>query len=408
LCIVCTHPAERKKQPGMKVTVRVIQIFVAVLFIISGLVKANDPLGLSYKMQEFFELWGTGFGQGTFIKTALQVMHKSSLALSIGMITLEILAGIALLIGWKKKAILWLLLLLIIFFTFLTGYAYLSGKFTNCGCFGDCLPITPLTSFLKDITLLAMIIFLIIGQRYIAPVFSAQTRTAILMAAIVVSLGFQWYVLNYLPIADCLPFKKGANIPEQMKPPPGSVGDSTAMFYVYEKGGKKYEWAWNQLPADYQTYKYVDRVDKVVRKGNAEPPIKGFSLSGSKRFDSTAGNFRNTDSTMIVLDQPLAVIGFGLDSVENIDWLKDLKVITAVATLKKIPVYFATNEREKFIKDFADNGISIQVFATDFTVIRTAARTNPTFYILEKGRVAKKYGYRQLDQLAGELKKISP
>jgi uncharacterized membrane protein YphA (DoxX/SURF4 family) len=149
----------------MRIPVRVIQIFVGVLFIISGLVKANDPMGLSFKMQEFFELWSEGFRPGSSISASLTALHKTSLALSIGMITVEIFAGVALLLGWKKKAILWLLLLLIIFFTFLTGYAYLSGKFTNCGCFGDCLPITPLTSFLKDLALLVMIIFLLFGKR---------------------------------------------------------------------------------------------------------------------------------------------------------------------------------------------------------------------------------------------------
>ncbi|MDQ3277171.1 MAG: DoxX family protein, partial [Bacteroidota bacterium] len=141
----------------MRIAVKAVQIIVGLLFIVSGLVKANDPIGLSYKMQEFFELWSAGFSSGSFAATALSTMHGASLGLSIFMITLEIVAGVALLLGWQKKAILGLLLLLIVFFTFLTGYAYLSGKFTNCGCFGDCLPITPLTSFLKDIALLLLI-----------------------------------------------------------------------------------------------------------------------------------------------------------------------------------------------------------------------------------------------------------
>ena len=87
----------------MKLTVRIVQIFVGLLFIVSGLVKANDPLGLSYKMQEFFELWSESFAQGNFIRSSLDFFHKSSLTLSIVMITLEIIAGVALLIGWKKK-----------------------------------------------------------------------------------------------------------------------------------------------------------------------------------------------------------------------------------------------------------------------------------------------------------------
>ncbi|MGZ5190343.1 MAG: MauE/DoxX family redox-associated membrane protein, partial [Flavisolibacter sp.] len=174
----------------MKISVRLIQIIVGILFIISGLVKANDPLGLSYKMQEFFEIWNQSLGSGSFFAKQILIslfeyLHRHSLLLSVIMIALEIVTGIALLIGWKKKFILYLLLALIVFFTFLTGYALLSKnpdgspKFTNCGCFGDCLPITPATSFTKDIVLLFMIIFLILGQKYIQPLFSNKLRTTL-------------------------------------------------------------------------------------------------------------------------------------------------------------------------------------------------------------------------------------
>src|SRR5690349_19758965 len=192
----------------MRILTRVIQAAVGILFIISGLIKANDPLGLGYKMQEFFELWSNELTTGHFflkggLVSLFDYLHQQSLALSIFMITLEIVAGVALLLGWKKNFILWLLLALIVFFTFLTGYAYLSGKFTNCGCFGDCLPITPLTSFLKDVLLLILILFLLAGQRHIAPVFSSRLQTVTLAVTLFLSLGFQWYVLNYLPVADC-------------------------------------------------------------------------------------------------------------------------------------------------------------------------------------------------------------
>src|SRR5580765_4578892 len=122
----------------MKAAVNIARVIVGLLFIFSGLVKANDPLGLSYKMQEFFELWG------------MSKFNSWSLLMSVLMNAFEIIAGFALLLGWRIKLFSWLLLLLIIFFTFLTGYAFLSGKFQNCGCFGDCLPITPKTSFEKD------------------------------------------------------------------------------------------------------------------------------------------------------------------------------------------------------------------------------------------------------------------
>ncbi|RYF93374.1 MAG: DoxX family protein, partial [Chitinophagaceae bacterium] len=91
--------------------ITVSRIIVGLLFIFSGLIKANDPLGLSYKMQEFFELWG------------MTRFNDHTLWLSVVMIAFEIIAGVALLLGWRMKLFMWLLLLLILFFTFLTGYA---------------------------------------------------------------------------------------------------------------------------------------------------------------------------------------------------------------------------------------------------------------------------------------------
>ena len=165
----------------MKLAITIVRIVVGVLFIFSGLVKANDPLGLSYKMKEFFEIWNSGLEYGSFfLKDILinlfQFLHDHSLSLSVFMIAFEILAGVALLLGWRMKVFSWLLLLLILFFTFLTGYAFYSGKFTNCGCFGDCIPITPKTSFLKDIALTLLIIFLFKYRKNIRPYFPRNDK----------------------------------------------------------------------------------------------------------------------------------------------------------------------------------------------------------------------------------------
>lgn len=382
----------------MRITIRIIQIFVSILFIISGLVKANDPFGLSYKMQEFFELWTSELSQGHFfLKNGMihffDFLHTQSLALSISMITLEICAGIALLIGWKKNFILWLLLALIIFFTFLTGYAYLSGKFTNCGCFGDCLPITPLTSFGKDLILSAMILFLLFGKKFIEPIFTNKIRTFILVICLFVSLVLQWYVLNYLPLVDCLPFKRGNNIAEQIKAPFNAIQDSFAIKFIYEKEGKKYEFSPESLPADFNTYKFIDRKQTLVRKGNAEPPIKGFSLTGSSGKDSAA----------FVLDQTFAVLVFAQNFTSS-KWINAFSKLNTVAKAKNIPVYFASPSLLEAKALLEKNNISgVQFFNTDFTVVRTAARTDPTLYILQKGTIKNKYSKNNFDKAARDL-----
>ena len=355
----------------MKTSVNIARVIVGLLFIFSGLVKANDPLGLSYKMQEFFELWG------------MAKFNSWTLLMSVLMNAFEIIAGFALLLGWRIRLFSWLLLLLIIFFTFLTGYAFLSGKFKNCGCFGDCLPITPKTSFLKDLLLLVLIAFLFWKQRLITPLFSPKKNTLLMLGITLLSFGFQWYTLNYLPVTDCLPFKKGNNIPKKMKIPEGARPDSFAIRFVYEKAGKQYEFSPAELPADLATYKFISRKDKLIRKGNAEPAIRGFLLSG----------ITDEDSTQVILSHPYTVLLFCEDfSVPVSKWEKDFTGIYNTAKAKNIPVYMITTQPAEAAKHLAGKPFAgMQVLKCDFTVIRTAARTNPCLYILKQGTITGKW-----------------
>src|SRR5687768_15684871 len=267
----------------MKPLLTISRIIVGVLFIFSGLIKANDPLGLSYKMQEFFEVWG------------MHWLNDYTLSFSVLMIAFEIIAGVAVLVGWQMKLFSWLLLLLIVFFTFLTGYALFSGKIRECGCFGDCIPLTADQSFMKDLVLLLLIGFIFWQRNRITPSLNTMFSLVALFFTAIFSFAFQWYVLLHLPVKDCLPYKIGNNIVEKMQAPPGSIPDSTVISFVYEKAGKQVEFTADNFPADYDeaTYKFIKRYDKVVRKGNASPAIKDFSLQ----------TYLGTDTTQALLNE---------------------------------------------------------------------------------------------------------
>ena len=358
----------------MKITVNVARIIVGLLFIFSGLVKAIDPLGLSYKMQEFFELWG------------MHRFNSWTLLMSVLMNAFEIIAGFALLLGWRIKLFSWLLLLLIVFFTFLTGYAYLSGKFRSCGCFGDCIPITPKTSFLKDLLLLVLIGFLFWKQKLIKPLFSEKVTTVVMLGITAFSFGIQWYSLTYQPLIDCLPYKKGNNISKKMKMPVNAIPDSTVITFIYDKGGKQVEFTADKFPADFNgtTYKLIKRYDKIIRKGkNNQPPIAGFNLSG----------VTNEDSTQAVLQQPYAVLLFCEDfSVPVSKWQKSFSAIYEEAKAKNIPVYLITTQPGEAGAKLAGTSFSnIQVLKCDNTAIRTAARTNPCLFVLKQGTILGKW-----------------
>lgn len=372
----------------------IFRYVVGILFIVSGLVKANDPLGLSYKMQEFFEVWNAGLSSsGFFARVPLMALFnwlpEYSLPLSIIIITLEIGAGVALVAGWRRNAVVRLLLVLILFFTFLTAYAYGSGKFKNCGCFGDCLPLSPFASLIKDVALLLMIGVLWWGRKYIRPLASGAGAGGLVFASIVAALAIQWFVLQYLPVADCLPFKKGANISRQMQIPAGARPDSFAILFVYEKAGKKYAFDAAHLPADLASYKYVSRADKLVRKGNAEPPIKGFALSGVSGADSTEAVLSLPEAYLLVAEK-IDTSGF--------NWMGDFKHLVQAAKQRNVPVFVVTSAPlQQGAKILASHGLQqVPLFSLDFTAVRTAARTNPTLYHLKKGTIQNKYGKRQL------------
>ncbi|MEO9076189.1 MAG: MauE/DoxX family redox-associated membrane protein, partial [Gelidibacter sp.] len=117
----------------MKFIVAISRIFVGILFIISGFVKLNDPLGFSYKLQEYF---------GTDVLN-LPFLEPYALGIAVMVVVFEVVLGIFLLIGYKPKFTVWSLLLMIIFFTFLTFYSAYFDKVKDCGCFGDAMPLTP-------------------------------------------------------------------------------------------------------------------------------------------------------------------------------------------------------------------------------------------------------------------------
>lgn len=358
----------------MKILITISRIIVGILFIFSGLVKANDPLGLSYKMQEFFEVWG------------LHSLNDSTLIFSIIMITFEIVAGFAVLLGWRMKLFSWLLLLLILFFTFLTAYALFSGKIRECGCFGDCIPLQAYQSFIKDLVLLLLILLIFAYRNDIKP-FSKAFAKIVLFFSLVLTFAFQWYVLEHLPVVDCLPYKVGNNLPAKMKIPPGAIPDSTVIMFTYEKNGQQSSFTAENFPADFDdSYKFIRREDKVVRKGTAVPAIRDFALQT---------NYGN-DTTEALLSEPgKKIFLFLKDGYKPGTWIETMDVIVSEASKKNMKGFIVSNleiasDRQGFFPQ-------LMPLKTDGTAIKTAARHNPVLFMIDGGTVIKKWSAVDLD-----------
>jgi hypothetical protein len=269
-------------------------------------------------------------------------------------------------------------------------------------------------SFIKDLLLLGLISILFIYRKEIRSNYSKNSSLLMLGLTVLISFSIQWYALRYLPLMDCLPFKKGANILEKMKPPAGAIPDSTVIHFVYEKDHQTREYTADQLPPDLDSsYVFIKRYDKLIRKGNAEPDIKDFSLI------SESGN----DSTRQILDQPgyqLMLISRNFPQT-NPHWNKSFFLLYTLAKSKNIPVFLVSSNRpeaEAWLNANALNKINdglavypplsalgngsfnskgIPVFGCDATAVKTAARVDPTLYLLKKATILNKWGYASFE-----------
>src|SRR5690606_32405976 len=199
------------------------RIVTGLLFVFSGLIKANDPTGFGYKLQEYFHVFNTNF------------LNDYAVPLAVVICGLEILLGALLLLGFWARAVAWGLFLLFLFFTFLTFYSAFFEVVTSCGCFGDAIPLTPWQSFIKDLILLVLIAVIFLYRRWIRPVTDDRyTQNIVTVALIVVSLGIGIYTVNFLPFIDFLPYKKGNYLPGLMKMPEGQEGDQYQTIYTMQ------------------------------------------------------------------------------------------------------------------------------------------------------------------------------
>ncbi len=191
----------------MKILIFICRIIVSFTFIFSGFVKLVDPLGSSYKFQEYFSADVLN----------LEFLIPYALPFSILLILAELMLGVMLLLGYLPKFTLWSLLVMILIFLFLTWYSAFYDKVLDCGCFGDAVKLSPWETFYKNVVLLVFILMLLFGTKYIRPLLSISFAKWTTFLFFGVFLYITYHVLVHLPIIDFRPYAIGKNIPEGMK-----------------------------------------------------------------------------------------------------------------------------------------------------------------------------------------------
>ena len=360
----------------MKYLIWLVRIVVGLLFIFSGLIKANDPMALTYKMNEFFEAWDMNY------------MVSYSFWLSVFMIAFEVICGVAMLVGNYFRMYVTLLFLLSIFFTFLTAYALYSGKIKECGCFGDCIKLSNTATFYKDVVLTILALFLFIFRYRVFPIFDNETiNVVIVLVAVMGVFGFEWYTLHHLPVKDCLAYKAGTNIYEKMQPAPDAVAPEYSTTFVYEKNGIKKEFTADNYPWKDNTWKFVSSKTTLVKEGTGQPEIHDFSLTDADDKDRTQEILTAKGYTLLwFLREPEKA------NMSNIDRLRTL---IAKAGAMHIPFYVACSADREMCKTFqeAQNMKDVPFLIIDGTVSKTVIRTNPGLVMLKDGVVVGKWSY---------------
>ncbi|WP_281988734.1 BT_3928 family protein [Aquimarina aggregata] len=363
----------------MKILVTFSRIFVAALFLFSGFIKLNDPVGFSYKLQEYF-------GEGVL---NLEFLIPFALLIAIFLVIFEIILGITLILGYLPKFTVWSLLLMIVFFTFLTFYSAYFNKVTDCGCFGDALPLTPWESFSKDIILLVLIIVLFIGRKYITPINPLSAHKWIVFGVFTACLAFAYHVLMHMPALDFRAYKIGTNIEEGMKVPedvPKAEFDYHWKFKV--NGAEKIVTTKGDYPKVDGTFISVDT--ETIKEGY-EPPIHDFAIEKGG-VDYTTEFLRKENLIVIVT--------YNLSKSEA-EGLHEIKEATDKAIAKGYEVIALTASTPKAMSEVKTKyNLNFDFYTTDETALKTILRSNPGIVQLKKGVIVEKLHWNDADDLS--------
>lgn len=362
----------------MKYLVNISRILVGLLFIFSGLIKINDPVGFSFKLEEYF-------GPTVF---NIDFLLPYVLPLAIFIVVLEVLLGVFLLIGLKKELTIYSLFAMIVFFTFLTWYSAYFNKVTDCGCFGDAIKLTPWESFTKDVILLVLIVIIMIGLKYIKPLFNNKLLYIFPSISLILCILIVNQVLSHLPLIDFRPYKVGANIIDNMVIPE----DSKKAVFRYDwlfniNGEKKVISTSGNFPDSEGTFVSVDT--ELIEEGY-EPPILDFSME--------LGDIDYTD--VLMKEQKLIIFVFYNISKTNNDAIVGLKETVELAVINDYKVIGLTASGEIDVNSFeSENDIDIDFYFCDETALKTIVRSNPAAIKLHEGTIIQKTHWNDFQAL---------
>ena len=392
----------------------ITRFLVGALFIFSGFIKANDPVGFSIKLEEYFEVFGQGFscdmkvaGKSeagipcekeqqqvqapkptvSVLKPMYDFFGKHALPLAIIICAFEMVLGIFLLLGIQVRWTLILLMAMIVFFAFLTFYSACCNKVTSCGCFGDAIKLTPWESFWKDLILMILVSIIFVGENNVQPLFRNRiVLVGIAGIGLFASFAFPIYTYRHLPVIDFRPYAIGTNlwVASHNKNPKtsGCKNDSVYITYYYKNIASKKIMHFHDLDSmPDSTWEYYCRDDKMIRKGNCNATVLDFNLSDSETGDDF------TDSLLHLKGIQFFLVMYEMDKADR-SVMGKVNLFYDACQKNKTPFNALSNaSMEDVAKYRTETGAKYPMLTVDGTALKTVIRSNPGLLMLKDGVV---------------------
>ncbi|WP_313382097.1 BT_3928 family protein [Proteiniphilum saccharofermentans] len=364
----------------VKFLVELSRIIVGATFLFSGFVKAVDPLGFTYKIEDYL------------IELGLTHLFPLALPAAVFMVTAEFALGVFLLLGIYRKWVVRLIFVFMVFFTPLTLWIAIANPVEDCGCFGDAFVISNWQTFYKNIILLAGVILLLLKWEQITPFFSKKIAPVAALLTLLFGVLFSLHNVYRLPVFDFRPYKVGANIPQQMFVDPEKA-DVLETVFIYSKDGVEEEFTEENYPWNDSTWTFVEMKTKLVKEGE-KPAIEDFAVE-SLYYDEAGGDWNiGGDITDIILSEPsytFLMVAYSLEKM-NLKHLERFKEVHRYAEENGYSFYLLTSSSADMVGEWEEHHrTGFQFCHADERVLKTMIRANPGLMLLKEGTVIDKW-----------------
>ena len=352
---------------------------LALTFLFSGFVKAVDPLGTVYKIEDYLKAFGG------FFTDLLPLAGAAAVCL----IAVEWLLGVCMLCNVRTRLTSWIALAFYLVMTPLTLWIALTNPVSDCGCFGDALVLTNWQTFWKNIVFLCLVIILLVCRKAIPQLFSWWAELSIAIVGLGIVAGIMGYSYTHLPPMDFRPYKVGNHIPTLMEIPEDAEPDVYETTLIYEKDGVQQEFTLDNYPKGDSTWTFVDQHSKLIQRGYVAP-IHDFEIL-TMDFD---------DITFDILESEEPVTLVIVYEIAKMDRKQLSKLANSIHTRSN--VYILTGSGEDEIVELAeelgwDEETMLATFCyTDPVTLKTIVRANPGLVVIQNGTIVEKHNFRQL------------